>query len=81
MKVKSESEVAQSCPMLTDPIYCSPPDSSIHGSFQARVLEGGAIGGSISKVLNLIHQVEMQKDLYNKDSQEVMSLKAKPQTA
>ena len=39
MKVKSESEVAQSCPTLNDPMDCSPPGSSIHGIFQARVLE------------------------------------------
>ena len=38
MKVKSESEVAQSCPTLSDPMDCSPPGSSAHGSFQARVL-------------------------------------------
>ena len=43
MKVKSESEVAQSCPTLSDPIDCSPPGSSILGIFQARVLEWGAI--------------------------------------
>ena len=42
MKVKSESEVAQSCPTLCDPTDCSPPGSSVHGSFQARVLEWGA---------------------------------------
>ena len=36
---ESESEVAQSCPTLSDPIDCSPPGSSIHGIFQARVLE------------------------------------------
>ena len=39
MKVKSESEVAQSCPTLCDPTECSPPGSSVHGSFQARALE------------------------------------------
>ena len=43
MKVKSESEVAQSCPTLSDPVDCSTLDSSIHGIFQARVLEWGAI--------------------------------------
>ena len=43
MKVKSESEVAQSCPTLSDPMDCSPPGSSIHGILQARVLEWGAI--------------------------------------
>ena len=39
MKVKRESEVAQSCPTLSNPMDCSPPGSSIHGIFQARVLE------------------------------------------
>ena len=43
MKVKSESEVAQSCPTLSDPMDCSLPGSSIHGIFQARTLEWGAI--------------------------------------
>ena len=47
MKVKSESEVAQSCPTLSDPMDCSPPGSSVHGIFQARVLEWGAIAFSI----------------------------------
>ena len=46
MKVKSESEVAQSCPTLSDPMGCSPPGSSVHGIFQARVLEWGAIAFS-----------------------------------
>ena len=44
MKVKSESQVAQSCPTLSDPTDCSLPGSSVHGTFQARVLEWGAIG-------------------------------------
>ena len=43
MKVKSEIEVVQSCPTLRDPMDCSLPGSSIHGIFQARVLEWGAI--------------------------------------
>ena len=43
MKVKSESEVTQSCLTLRDPMDCSLPGSSIHGIFQARVLEWGAI--------------------------------------
>ena len=46
VKVKSESEVAQSCPTLRDPMDCSPPGSSVHGIFQARVLEWGAIAFS-----------------------------------
>ena len=41
--MKSESEVAQSCPTLSDPMDCSLPGSSVHGLFQARVLEWGAI--------------------------------------
>ena len=43
MKVKSEREVAQSCPTLRNPTDCSPPGSSVHGILQARVLEWGAI--------------------------------------
>ena len=48
MKVESESEVAQSCPTLSDLMDCSLPGSSIHGIFQARVLEWGAIAFSDS---------------------------------
>ncbi|XDA84999.1 hypothetical protein R6Z07F_014785 [Ovis aries] len=48
VKVKSESEVAQSCPTLSDPMDCSPPGSSIHRISQARVLEWGAIAFSVS---------------------------------
>ena len=50
MKVKSESEVAQSCPTLRDAMDCSLPGSSIHGIFQARVLEWGAIAFSMNFV-------------------------------
>ena len=46
MKVKSEREVAQSCPTLSDPMDCSPLGSSVHGTFHARVLEWGAIAFS-----------------------------------
>ena len=49
MKVKSESEVAQSCPTLSNPMDCSLPGSSIHGIFQARVLEWVANLDSILK--------------------------------
>ena len=49
MKVKNESEIAQSCRTLSDPMDCSLPGSSIHGIFQARVLEWGAIIFSVSK--------------------------------
>ena len=47
MKVKSESEVAQSCPTPRDPMDCSPPGPSVHGIFQARVLEWDAIAFSV----------------------------------
>ena len=47
MKVKGESEIAQSCPTLSDPMNCRSPGSSIHGIFQARVLEWGAIAFSM----------------------------------
>ena len=47
MKVKGESEVAQSCLTLSDPMYCSLPGSYIHEIFQARVLEWIAISFSI----------------------------------
>ena len=50
MKVKSENEVAQLCLTLSDPMDCSPPDSSIHGICQARVLEWGAIAFSVSNI-------------------------------
>ena len=53
-KVKSESEVAQSCLTLCDPVDCSPPGSSIHGIFQARVLEWGAI--AFSRIHSRTHQ-------------------------
>ena len=46
MKVKSESEVGQSCLTLCDPMDCSLPGSSVHGIFQARVLEWGAVAFS-----------------------------------
>ena len=46
MKVKRESEVAKSCPTLSNPMDCSLPVSSIHGIFQARALEWGAIAFS-----------------------------------
>ena len=48
MKVKSESEVAQSCPTLSDPMDYSPPGSSVRGIFQARVLGWGAIAFSVN---------------------------------
>ena len=52
MKVKSESEVAQSCPTLSNPMDCSPPGSSVHGIFQARVLEWGARVSEAAELLS-----------------------------
>ena len=53
MKVKSESEVAQLCPTLSDPMDCSTPGSSVYGIFQARVLEWGAIAFSTIVIYNI----------------------------
>ena len=55
MKVKSESEDAQSCPTPSDPMDCSPPGSSVHGICQARVLEWGAIAFSEEVVYSLMY--------------------------
>src|SRR5574337_331915 len=55
MKVKSESEVAQLCPNLSDPMDCSLPGSSVHGIFQARVLEWVAI--AFSMIISRMTQV------------------------
>ena len=51
MKVKSEREVTQSCPTLRDPMDCSLPGSSVHGIFQARVLEWGAIMSKLQEMV------------------------------
>ena len=53
MKVKSESEVTQSCPTLSDPMDCSPTGFSVHGIFQARVLEWGAIAFSDESAIGI----------------------------
>ena len=64
MKVKSESEVAQPCPTLSDPMDCSLLGSSIHGIFQARVLEWGAIAFSDTQfyILSFPGQLETYPD-------------------
>ena len=61
MKVKGESEVAQSCLTLSDPMDCSPPGSSVHGIFQARVLEWGAIALCYQCVLK--EQMDLNPEL------------------
>ena len=54
IKGKSESEVTQSCPTLSDPVDYSPPGSSVHGIFQAKVLEWGAIAFSAEKPISVL---------------------------
>ena len=64
MKVKSESEVTQSCLTLSNPMDCSLPDSSVHGIFQARVLEWGAIAFSGKNgVMPLINSLKVPQRL------------------
>ena len=62
MKGKSESEVAQLCPTLSDPMDCSPPGSSAHGIFQARVLEWGAIAFSAFSTKEIIPTEDLRMD-------------------
>ena len=57
MKVKSETEVSQWCPTLRDSMDSSPPCSSVHGIFQARVLEWGAIDFSESSVYQIVKMI------------------------
>ena len=54
MKVKSQSEVAQSCSTPSDPMDCSLPGSSVHGIFQARVLEWDAIAFSMTNLDSIL---------------------------
>ena len=59
MKVKSENEMAQSCPTLSDPMDCSLPGSSIHWIFQARILEWGTIAYSKKYYLEPIYSEDI----------------------
>ena len=61
VKGKSESEVTQSCPTLSDPMDCSLPGSSVHGIFQARVLEWGAIAFSSQASLSITNSWSLLK--------------------
>ena len=72
MKVKSESEVAQSCLTLSDPMDCSLPGSSIHGIFQARVLEWGAI--AFSRIFSRSFFRSPLNSLYLKQKKNLSSL-------
>ena len=68
MKVKNENEVVQSCPTLSDPMDCSLPGSSVHGNFQARILEWVA---SVFSMTNLDSMLKAETLLYQQrpDSQ------------
>ena len=75
MKVKSESEVAQSCLTLSNPMDCSPPGSSIHGIFQARVLEWGAIAFSAhhDKETHLVLKTHRHPEIESEDMEKDFS--------
>ena len=60
MKMESESEVTQLCLTLSDPMDCSLPGSSVHGIFQARVLEWGATAFSDYKMLDRRNDLKME---------------------
>ena len=83
MKVKSEHEVAQSCPTLSDPMDCSLPGSSIHGILQARVLEWGAIAFSECLLGSPKYTTDTKKERINVYSQfskfSYITLKSKSQ--
>ena len=73
IKVKSESEIAQLCPILSDPMDCSLPASSVHGIFQARVLEWGVMAFSIV-LYNYIH-INFKAKYLGKNSNHCPSLR------
>ena len=77
MKVKSESEVAQSCLTLCDPMDCSLPGSSVHGIFQAGVLEWGAFDFSMIKSIPKIKKCKKAKLL----SEEALQIAVKRREA
>jgi len=74
MKVKSESEVAQSCPTLSDPMDCSLTGSSVYGIFQARVLEWGAIAFS---GIEFRHMQKKGKAIFGEGNSQPISKKSR----
>ena len=78
-KVKSESEVTQSCPTLRNSMDCSLPGSSVHGIFQARVLEWGAIAFSV-EIYRVVYYCDSQflENMYFNPQLEKVSLQRQP---
>ena len=74
MKVKSESEVTQSCPTLSDPMDCSLPGSSIHGIFQARVLEWGPIAFSTNIFNKDLKEIKNKQKVMNNTISEIKNI-------
>ena len=72
MKVKRESEVAQSCPTLSEPMDHSLPGSSIHGIFQARVLEWGAIAFYTKQATDLMKSLSNSKGTFTETEQTIV---------
>src|SRR5574337_1540598 len=75
MKVKIESEVGQSCPTLSNPMDCSLPGSSVHGIFQARVLEWGAIAFSL-KCSTWMQSQKRQNDVCSRSEEHTSELQS-----
>ena len=69
MKVKSESEIAQLCPTLSDPMDCSLPGSSVHGIFQARVLEWVPL---VTEAMKLKDACSLEESSYDQPRQHII---------
>ena len=79
MKVKSESEVAQSCPTLSNPMDYSPPGSSIHGILQARVLEWGAFWCKTISNMTNIRKKSVMNPIFHHSASITTKLNSVPQ--
>ena len=79
MKVKSESKVTQSCPTLSNPMDCSQSGSSIHGIFQAKVLEWGVIAFLNGQYRYVIRNMSFVLEVVEQYSMEGLMIKMKLQ--